>query len=326
VDIRGGPNGGGGDGRATPDREVQRPGRARASGRGAGGADDPLRMAVPRGSGGSDLIGLETGTSESGELEAPGSYRSWSPVEAPATGPERCPYLKTIASDGRLFDAGRDAVPTHRCSAFGDPLPLSIRQQELVCLQRVYTSCPRYMRGQLLAEELAAADVPRRQSHSSNLMLAGVALVLLAGLGAVAALMGFMPGLGPAAPTATASSIAEATATATATDTLEPTPVVTASPSARITPTPALTPTLAPTWPPGASASRMALLSPCPDEPNCWIYTVRSAAQNGSTVDDTVKGIATWFGVSVDTIYEMNPWATAGIQPGDKLKIPPPTK
>jgi hypothetical protein len=277
-------------------------------------------MAVPRASGGSDLIGLEAGASESSDLEAPGSYRSWSPAEAPVIGPDRCPYLKTIASDGRLFDAGRDAVPTHRCSAFGDPLPLSIRQQELVCLQRVYTSCPRYMRGQLLAEELAAAQVPRRQSHSSNLMLAGVALVLLAGLGAVAALMGFMPGLGPAAPTAAATSSAEATAT----DTLEPTPVLTASPTVKITPTPAPTPTLEPTWPPGASAAQMALLSPCPDEPDCWIYTVRAAGQNGSKVDDTVKGIASFFGVSVDAIYQLNPWARAGIQPGDKLKIPPP--
>jgi hypothetical protein len=87
-------------------------------------------MAVPRG-GGAD------------ELEVPGLYRDWSGMSSSSNGPERCQFLRAIASDGTLFDPGREAVANHRCAAFGDPLPLSMRQQELVCLQRVHVSCPR---------------------------------------------------------------------------------------------------------------------------------------------------------------------------------------
>jgi LysM repeat protein len=70
----------------------------------------------------------------------------------------------------------------------------------------------------------------------------------------------------------------------------------------------------------------MNLLTPCTDQPNCWVYTVRSAAQNGSKVDDQLPGIATFFGVKMSAILELNPWASAGIQPGQQLKIPPPTR
>jgi hypothetical protein len=78
----------------------------------------------------------------------------------------------------------------------------------------------------------------------------------------------------------------------------------------------------------------MDLLSPCPYESNCWIYTVRAAgpnagpypSPNGAPVPDDVAGIARFFGVSTTAIYQMNPWASAGVKPGDKLKIPTPTK
>jgi LysM repeat protein len=43
-------------------------------------------------------------------------------------------------------------------------------------------------------------------------------------------------------------------------------------------------------------------------------------------VADTVAGIARFFGVTTSKIYSMNPSASSGIQPGDQLKIPPPTK
>ncbi len=323
MDARGGPSDSGGDGRPSSDRGSQRSIAGRAAGRFS--ADDQVRMAVPRSG---EMAGLGADTGEPGELEVPGSYRDYSDMAAPAGAADHCEFLRSIASDGSLRDAGHEAVATHRCAAFGDPLPLSLRQQELVCLQRVHVSCPRYMRGQLLAEELAATVVPRRKKGGSSLFAVGLAFVLVAGLAAGAFAFGLVPGIGlgpgPVAtgskgPTASASVLVP---TPTELDTPEPTPSPTRAPTA----TPAQTPVSSPTWPPGATASRMKLLTPCADQPDCYVYVVRDAGENGSKVADTVPGIATFFGVSQDKIYEMNPWAEAGITPGDKLKIPPPTR
>jgi hypothetical protein len=281
-------------------------------------------MAVPRG--GSD------------ELEVPGLYRDWSDVAASANAPEQCQFLKAIAPDGTLFDPGLEAVANHRCAAFGDPLPLSMRQQELVCLQRVHVSCPRYMRGTLLAEELAQPVVVSKSKGPSTAVLAGALLCLMAATVVVAAMMGFLPGMAvtpdQSTPTPAVSASAEESPTPTASPAATPTVAVTptASPAATPTPTPTPVPTPVPsiTWPPGATASRMDLLTPCPGESDCWIYVVRGPGPppsgNGSSVADTLSGICAWFGVSVDTVLQMNPWAAAGITPGDELKIPPPTR
>jgi LysM repeat protein len=75
--------------------------------------------------------------------------------------------------------------------------------------------------------------------------------------------------------------------------------------------TPALTP--APT------SDRYALLQPCPDKPDCYIYTIRHG--------DNLTGIAKYFGVPLQTVRDLNPWTqTKGIQPGNKLILPPPTR
>jgi LysM repeat protein len=60
------------------------------------------------------------------------------------------------------------------------------------------------------------------------------------------------------------------------------------------------------------------LLSPCPSTPNCWIYTVRAG--------DNLQSIANYFGVSLNSIRAMNPGLTTPIHPGDKLRLPPPTR
>jgi LysM repeat protein len=76
----------------------------------------------------------------------------------------------------------------------------------------------------------------------------------------------------------------------------------------------------------------MSLLVACPGQANCYLYTVRGAgpapAGNGSGVADTLQGIANYFGVDVAKIRQMNTsLATSDvIHPGDKLKIPPPTR
>jgi hypothetical protein len=300
----------------TGDFGGQNSGLGRGSGRGFD-ADAGPRMAVPRGS------------SDADALEVPGLHRDWSGIGDSSNGPERCQFLRAIAPDGTLFDPGREAVANHRCAAFGDPLPLSMRQQELVCLQRVHVSCPRYMRGTLLAEELAAPIPSEKSTGPSTAVLAGAALFLMAAIVSVAALMGLLPGMvvSPTrAPTEEPSVEASESPTPTAT------PALTASPTVQLSPSPSAAPTPVPsiTWPPGASASRMELLVPCAGVPDCWVYTVRgpgpAPSGNGSSVADNLQGICAWFGVSVETVIEMNPWAANGILPGDELKIPPPTR
>ena len=58
---------------------------------------------------------------------------------------------------------------------------------------------------------------------------------------------------------------------------------------------------------------------PCPGQAGCYVYTVRAG--------DNLTSIARWFGVPLDTIYAWNPTLkTATIQPGDQIRIPPPTR
>ena len=297
-----------------------------------------------------------------GSAAAPGDqidlgprFRPWSePMGTAAQGPVRCEFLRAVGPDGKLIDAQNSAVPAHRCAAFGDPLPLSLRQQELVCLQRVHVSCPRYARGTVLANETVASPkaTQQRWGRFSLMSIIGIGLVILAVGTLLSGLLGLPPFGGskaavapPAsAPAASASQIALASASLSATQSADvsATPAVTASPTAAATPTrtPAPTPTAtskptaAPTatWPPGATSSRMSLLTPCAGTANCWVYTVRgpgaAPAGNGSSVADTLAGISTWFGVNINTVRQMNPSLNGSdtIHPGDKLKVPNPTR
>lgn len=344
MDARDGSDGGGRDDRMPPDQEGPRLARGRGAGRGSPGGSDPLLMAVPKSGGESDLIGVDTSGATPEDLGPAASFPAWTDAESAGNAPAVCKFLRSIGPDGKLFEPGGEAVPTHRCAAFGDPLPLSLRQQELVCLQRVHVSCPRYMRGTLLAEESATtAGEEKPRSGMPYLTIAGLALVALAGIAAIAGMMGLLPGSSGGVNASNAPSLVGAitaspspTRTAGPTPTLipapTPSPTLTSSPSpspsptAAATPSPTATPVATASWPPGATASRMNLLVPCPGQANCYIYTVRGAGANGSKVADTVAGIAHFFGVDVPGIYALNPGASSGIHPGDKLKIPPPTR
>ena len=67
------------------------------------------------------------------------------------------------------------------------------------------------------------------------------------------------------------------------------------------------------------TSGRYELLKPCPDKPNCWIYTVRSG--------DNLYSIAKYFGVSLSTVKSLNPWTkTQRLRAGKKLILPPPTR
>jgi hypothetical protein len=305
-------------------------------------------------------VPFSSGPRPAGPAAAPGDqidlgprFRPWSePTTATNPGPTRCQFLKAVGPDGKLIDAQNSAVPAHRCAAFGDPLPLSLRQQELVCLQRVHVSCPRYARGTVLANETVAAPraTQQRWGPFSLMSIVGIGLVILAVGTLLSGLLGLPPFGGNKAavlPTASApvasasaSQIALVTASPSVAPSVAPTasPATTAGPTAAATPTPAATatpkPTAAPTatWPASATASRMSLLTACTGTANCWVYTVRgpgaAPAGNGSGVADTLAGVSTWFGVNISTVRQMNPWLNGSdtIHPGDKLKMPNPTR
>jgi hypothetical protein len=249
----------------------------------------------------------------------------------------RCHFLRSVGADGRLADAQETAVPTHRCAAFGDPLPLSLRQQELVCLQRVHVSCPRYVRGTVLANENTASAAAGGEKAGFPVMTVAAVVLVVAALGILLTgpILGVLP-FGGASKSAQVATVVSPSPSQAATPTLTVTPTTTAtlspspSPTPAGSPTPLRTPTPAPTssWPPGATASRMSLVVPCTDQPSCYVYTVRGAGQNGSAVADTLPNIATFFGVSTAKIHQLNPSMGSSdvIHPGDKLKIPPPTR
>jgi hypothetical protein len=307
---------------------------------GAGGQRDPVFPPASR------PIGSGAGSSD--QIDLGPRFRPWSePATSANPGPTRCQFLKAVGPDGKLIDAQNTAVPAHRCAAFGDPLPLSLRQQELVCLQRVHVSCPRYARGTVLATETAVVAKPRegRLGRFSLLTLIGILLVILAIGTLLSGLLGLPPfgGGKPVAHSQTAVPSASASPSSpaqTPTLTVGPTAVVsasaapTASPTTKATPTPTSTPApvASATWPPGATASRMSLLVPCTDQTSCYLYTVRgpgpAPAGNGSSVADNLQGVSTWFGVDIAKVRQMNPWLGGSdtIHPGDKLKIPPPTR
>jgi len=92
------------------------------------------------------------------------------------------------------------------------------------------------------------------------------------------------------------------------------------APSPTPAPTAAATPTRAPTVSPPPTSDRYALLAPCPDAPDCWIYVVRAG--------DNLQSIANYFGHPLATILALNPGITdpETIRAGDEIRMPPPTR
>jgi LysM repeat protein len=234
-----------------------------------------------------------------------------------------CPFLATEGPDGAIRAAIGWPGPANRCTAFGEPQPQSDRQQALVCLTPSHVNCPRYLRGMLLA----GMPPPKPARAPVSAAVVGSALVLAA---ALAASFGFLVVRGGfdlpiASPGGSQLAVVEATASAIApSPSLAASPTPSSSPSPTQAPTPAPTATPAPTPrptprpTPAPTSDRYKLLSPCPSTPNCWIYTVRAG--------DNLQSIANYFGVSLDSIRAMNPGLTTPIHPGDKLRLPPPTR
>jgi len=242
--------------------------------------------------------------------------------------PSVCPFFRREV-DGKLFAPLEEPDEDNRCAAIGSPRPQSTRQQELVCLNSAHADCPRYLRGAMLLAE----PPPRRTPTVPRATMAALLiLVLSAGIS-----FGFVVQRGgidlPAVTTGASQSPVALADTPAPTPFIE-TPTPPLSPSLAPTPSPQATPTLtppptpeptpspttAPTATPRPTSDRYAVLDPCPDQPNCYVYTVR--------VGDNLFSIANWFGVPLSTIYAWNPKYAdgAGLRAGDQIRMPPPTR
>ncbi|HEY6056474.1 MAG TPA: LysM peptidoglycan-binding domain-containing protein [Candidatus Limnocylindrales bacterium] len=254
-----------------------------------------------------------------------------------------CPFLRRVDAEGGLFEPHLLADDANRCAALEELQPQSIRQQELVCLDRAYLACPRYLRGAVARSR--AADVTEHRISRPVVVAAMILVASIAASGAFVLARGgiSLPSavLGEGGPSPTAGAVAsppgQATATApTGTGPVTPVPSVTSpapTPASPATVAPAASASAPPTRQPATPAptarpkptanptsNRYAYLVACPDRPDCYIYTVRAG--------DNLRSIANWFGVSYDTVLRLNPAIVdpALIRKGDPIALPPPTR
>jgi hypothetical protein len=247
-----------------------------------------------------------------------------------AAGPtvRTCPHL--WARDGTApFERpdGRNV-----CVALDGPIELSDRQQAIVCLAAAHVDCPRFRwaAGEVTPSGAEPAGTGgRRLGWPTGLAVAALLATVALSVAFVAANGGVtVPGFGPATPAATDVAVASpspttAVATPVPSTTTEPsaTPAPSeAPPSASPTATPEPTGTPVSSAGPSPSSDRYAVLAPCPDRPDCYIYVIRQG--------DNLFSIAAWFGVPFPTVLELNPWIgdASRIKPGDRLTLPPPTR
>jgi hypothetical protein len=227
-----------------------------------------------------------------------------------------------------------------------DPVPQSLRQQELVCLTSGHVNCPRYQRASTpvamttaIAEAATSATRTVRVNAQRPIALTpATAAALAVFLVAFAISLGFMLANGGLA-LSDASTPAPSTGVLGEVETAPPAATPASTPAARATPAPSKTPALTPRPTPGATAAvptpepspaatqratarptsgRYALLRPCPDQPDCWIYRIRAG--------DNLFSIARYFGVPLKTVQAWNPWTANGLKVGRDLRIPPPTR
>ena len=254
--------------------------------------------------------------------------------------PRICPFLHAAVADGTLGDPIRWPDEANRCTALGDAAPQSIRQQEYACLAASHVNCPRFVRGVHLM-----ADAPPPAAGAGLQLTPAVLAALLVLAAVVRPVRRLRRGQWRDEPAARAGR--------------EPDPAgrrgvvrtqrlarARREPRRRAMPRRSHRHPRQPTsrrpprasrrrpprrpWPrpsrrrrrrrrPGPSSNRYALLEPCGDAPDCWIYTIRAG--------DNLVSIARYFGVPFDTVTELNPWTrTTELVAGQELRLPPPTR
>jgi len=229
--------------------------------------------------------------------------------------PAVCPFFRSVASDGSLAAPIGQPDDANRCAAFGEPLPQSARQQELVCRTDAHTGCPRYLRGSAVeADDI----VPERRPRTMTTAILSSILLLVATMAAAISFVIARGGLDLPSPALPTEAAVLPTPTIVPLPSTTPVPVSPA-PSAAPTPSPAPTPTPTATPLPSPTSDRYALLEPCPDQPDCWIYTVRAG--------DNLSSIANYFGIPLSVVYDLNPeLRTQALRPGKEVILPPPTR
>jgi hypothetical protein len=248
-----------------------------------------------------------------------------------------CPFLRLDL--GAALRPPLDRVDVdHRCLALERAVPLSDRQQALVCLTPSHADCPRYLRGTQVVPVTVELrrGVPRATLAAVAVLLIslGVTLMYTASHGGLAIPVGPSPAPSgavvgsppPASPTAAASS-APSTAPTPTGPSPTPSPAGSTPPASALPASPSPPPSLRPSATPGtstpgsgATADRLALLRPCPDRADCYVYVVRAG--------DNLTSIGLYFGVPFDTILRLNPWIRdpANIHKGDQIVITTPTR
>jgi LysM repeat protein len=148
------------------------------------------------------------------------------------------------------------------------------------------------------------------------------ASTLMPSSGPTAEPSGAAPSTGPTAePSGAATPTTAPSLSITPAPSLSPVPTTEPSPgpsSASPGRTSSPPPTIGPAGTP--SSGRLALLVPCPDRPDCYVYTVRSG--------DNVRSIANYFGVPYALVLTLNPSIAdpALIRAGDRIILPTPTR
>jgi hypothetical protein len=239
-----------------------------------------------------------------------------------------CPFLR-LERDGSLGPPARTVDVDHRCDALELAVPVSDRQQSLVCLSAAHVDCPRYLRGTQVVPVTVPTrrDLPRATIGAIAILAISllVTLTFTAAHGGLAIPVAASPAASPVASTAVVESPppqGPSAAPSTA-PSASPSPSPSAA-SAGPSSTPAgAGPSSGPTTSPagsGPTADRLALLQPCPDRTDCYIYTVRAG--------DNLTSIGLFFGVPFDTILRLNPWIRdpATIHKGDRVVITTPTR
>ena len=178
-----------------------------------------------------------------------------------------------------------------------------------------------------------SAVPPTRPDRKVTPAVAGALLVLAASFALSVAFVVANGGLDlPAAGTGPGGSSGLATAGASATESVPPTAAPTTAPPAPVspeptsdttpaTPAPGPSSTPRPTTAPAPipSSDRYALLTACPDAPDCWVYVVRQG--------DNLVSIARYFGVPLRAVEDRNPWTkTTQLVAGQELLLPTPTR
>ena len=250
-----------------------------------------------------------------------------------------CPFLRSVDDDDRVGAPVEAPEPVNRCAALREPVPQSLRQQELVCLTSGHVNCPRYLRGAIAVTVSPPPTVRFGRALSPAILGSAVILVLTfsASVAFVVSRGGLdlTPAVTPT-PSATVAAVVSSpqispeqslspTAEPAASESPAPTPTPAATPVPTVVPSPSPAPTATAgataqaTPSPAGTSDRYSLLVPCPDAPDCWIYRVRSG--------DNLASIANYFGVALQSIYDRNPWTrTTSLRAGQELRLPPPTR